>query len=110
PDDYLMKPITTMMLQQRMTRLLVQREVLRPAYVALERGDIGSAMDCLIDLSIAENRYSIMAQKLLGELFIEHGELQKAEKLYTRALEIRSLDWARLGLAKVRQIRGDLET
>lgn len=110
PDDYLMKPITAMMLQQRMMRLLIQREVLKPAYDALDRGDIATATDRLIDLSVADNRYSVMAQKLLGQLFIEQGELQKAEKLYTRALEIRPLDWARLGLAKVRQIRGDLET
>lgn len=110
PDDYLMKPITALMLQQRMTRLLVQREVLRSSYDALDRGDTSTAMDALVDLSIADNRYSVIAQKLLGELFIDQGELQKAEKLYTRALEIRPLDWARLGLAKVKQIRGDLET
>lgn len=110
PDDYLMKPITAMMLQQRMMRLLVQREVLKPAYEALDRCDLASASDCLIDLSLADNRYSVMAQKLLGQVFIELGELQKAEKLYTRALEARPLDWARLGLAKVKQIRGDLET
>ncbi|MFT5083881.1 MAG: CheY-like chemotaxis protein, partial [Lentisphaeria bacterium] len=95
PDDYLMKPITGLMLQQRMARLLVQREVLKASYNALDAGDVGKAMDLLIDLSIAENRYSTTAQKILGELFIKQNELQKAEKLYTRALEVRPLDWAR---------------
>ncbi|MFT5084761.1 MAG: tetratricopeptide (TPR) repeat protein, partial [Lentisphaeria bacterium] len=56
------------------------------------------------------NRYSTTAQKILGELFIKQNELQKAEKLYTRALEVRPLDWARLGLAKVKQLKGDLDT
>jgi len=110
PDDYLMKPITAMMLEQRMKRLLLQREVLKPVYQAFARDEMRAATDYLIDLSISENRYSSVAQKMLGELFIHEGELQKAEKLYTRALEVRPLDWARLGLARVKQLRGDLDT
>lgn len=109
PDDYLMKPITGMMLQQRMQRLLLQKEVLRPVYTAMAKNDRQSATELLIDLSIAEDRYSGVAQKMLGELFLSQGELQKAEKLYTRALETRQLDWARLGLARVKHLRGELE-
>ncbi len=110
PDDYLMKPITGMMLEQRMGRLLTQKSVLRPVYVALASGDVESATDQLIDLSLAEDRHSVAAQKLLGQLFIQQGELQKAEKLYTRALEVRQVDWARLGLAYVKQLKGEFQT
>lgn len=110
PDDYLMKPITGLMLEQRMYRLLTQKDVLRPVFSALKKGEVQIATDILIDLSIAEDRYSTAAQKLLGDLFIRQGELQKAEKLYTHALEIRQVDWARLGLAKVKQLKGDLDT
>ncbi len=110
PDDYLMKPVTGLMLQQRMHRLLAQKDTLRPVYNALKAGDLQIATDILIDLSIAEDRYSLAAQKMLGELFITKGELQKAEKLYTKALESRSIDWARLGLAKVKHLKGDLDT
>ncbi len=110
PDDYLMKPITGLMLEQRMFRLLTQKEVLRPVFSAFKKGEVQIATDMLIDLSIAEDRHSTAAQKLLGDLFIRQGELQKAEKLYTHALEIRQVDWARLGLAKVKQLKGDLDT
>jgi len=109
PDDYLMKPITAKMLQQRVERLLRQRDVLSPAYKAMDKQDYGAAMDVLIDLSLAEDRYSTTAQKLLGTLFLSQNELDKAERLYTKALEVRQLDWARLGLAKVKQARGDLD-
>lgn len=109
PDDYLMKPITAKMLEQRMERLLRQRDVLSPAYKALESHDFNTATDMLIDLSLAEDRYSTHAQKLLGSVFLHTGELDKAERLYTRALEIRQLDWARLGLAKVKLARGELD-
>jgi len=109
PDDYLMKPLTAKMLQQRMERLLVQRAILGPAYKALDEHDYATATDILVDLSLAEDRHSTMAQKLLGTVFVKQGELDKAERLYTRALEIRQLDWARLGLAKVKQLRGELD-
>ncbi len=109
PDDYLMKPITGKMLQQRMERLLVQRAVLSKAYRALDEHDFSTAQDVLVDLSLAEDRYSTTAQKLLGNVFLQQKELDKAERLYTKALEVRQLDWARLGLAKVKQLRGELD-
>ncbi len=109
PDDYLMKPINTKTLSQRMTRLLAQRKVFSPVYKALDKGDVSTAIDLLIDISLEENRNALAAQKMLGELFIEQGMLDNAEKLYTKALEVRQLDWARLGLAKVKQAKGELE-
>ncbi len=109
PDDYLTKPITGMMLQKRMERLLAQKTVLKPVFKALSQKDNGAAMELLTEMSLSESRYSSIAQKMLGELFIEQGEYQKAEKLYTRALEARQVDWARLGLAKVKSLKGELE-
>lgn len=109
PDDYLMKPITAKMLETRLDRLLAQRLSLEKVYQALERGDKHSAMDLLIDLSVAEDRYSLGAQKMLGELFLELKEYRKAEKLYKSVLEVRELDWARLGLAKTKHLQEDFE-
>jgi len=110
PDDYLMKPINARMQQQRMARLLRQRHALQGVYAALDGGDPHRAMALLIDLSLNDNRHTRAAQKILGELFIAEGELNKAEKLYTKALEVRTVDWARLGLARVKQLKGELET
>ncbi|WNO07722.1 response regulator [Teredinibacter sp. KSP-S5-2] len=109
PDDYLMKPITARSLQQRMDRLLRLKRVMKPVYQALEQSNVYGAMDRLTEMSLAEDRYSLYAQKMLGELFIREGQLDKAERLYTRALEVRQVDWARLGLARVKQLKGDLD-
>lgn len=106
PDDYLMKPITTKMLYNRLGRLLQQRAALEPVYRALDKGDQHTAMDVLVDLSIAEDRNSTVAQKLLGEMFLANNQYNKAEKLYMRVLEVRELDWARLGLAKAKHLQG----
>ncbi len=109
PDDYMMKPINSNMLGKRLARLLKQREALKPIYSALCKGNTPVAVDLLIDLSLSESRFAVPAQKMLGEQFIAMGELDKAERVYTKALEARPLDWARLGLAKVKQLRGELD-
>ncbi len=107
PDDYLAKPVTAKVLQQRLDRLFAQRQVLLPVYKALDHGDINRAVFLLTEMSIANTRHSIAAQKALGRLFIEQGELDKAERVFSLALQNRPLDWARLGLARVKALRGD---
>jgi CheY-like chemotaxis protein len=109
PDDYLAKPINAHMLDRRIGRLLDQRDVLRPAYKALENSDPDLAMSILTKIALAKGKASLGAQKFLGELFIEHDELNKAEKLYLNVLENKPLDWAKLGLAYVQQARGNYE-
>ncbi|HEY7772454.1 MAG TPA: response regulator [Marinagarivorans sp.] len=109
PDDYLAKPINTQMLEKRIGRLLEVREAMRPAYRALDQNDAERAIAILTRLSLGGGRIALPAQKFLGELFIESGELTKAEKLYQKVLENKPLEWARLGLAYVSQARGRLE-
>ena len=107
PDDYLAKPITAKLLEQRLLRLLYQRQALLPAMNALEKDDRQKAVSLLTDLSMANDRNAVAAQKLLGELFLEQGELDKAERLYNMVLQVRAVDWARLGLARIQQLRGE---
>lgn len=109
PDDYLAKPINMMMLERRIGRLLDYRDIMKPAYKAIDAEDPERAMSILTKIAMDGGKASLPAQKLLGELFIEYGELAKAEKLYTKVLETRPLDWARLGLAHVLQEQGELE-
>ncbi len=108
PDDYLMKPVTAQMLEQRVTRLLRRRHAMSGVYSALDMDDRRRAMAFLIDLSATDNRHARVAQKMLGEVFIAEGELHKAERLYTKVLELYPVDWARLGLARVKHLQGEL--
>ncbi len=109
PDDYLMKPISARMLERRVARLLWQRQVLADVYMALEVEDRRRAMALLLKLAMTDNRHTRIVQKMLGETLIAEGELCKAEKLYTSVLEMRLVDWARLGLARVKHLKGDFE-
>lgn len=109
PDDYMTKPLTAKMLETRLDRMLVQRQTLSGVYEAMERGQQGRAIDLLTDISVTQGRCALVAQKLLGDLFILENELKRAESLYAHALQVRQLDWARLGLARVKQLHGELE-
>ncbi|GLS26101.1 tetratricopeptide repeat-containing response regulator [Marinibactrum halimedae] len=110
PDAYLSKPITARALQQRLDRVLSQRDQLQEVYKALDNGDVDTAIhDCYEKIN-SGHRLSGFCQKILGELLLEVNQLDEAEALYRSVLEIRSLDWAQLGMAKVQQLKGDLET
>ncbi len=108
PDDYLTKPITPQVLEQRLSRLLAQRVALEPIYQALK----GLNIDAAIELCRREigggKRYGNHCQKLLGRLLLANERYSDAEQLFSEILDIRQLDWAMLGMAKIRKAQGDL--
>lgn len=109
PDDYMTKPLTAKMLETRLHRMLVQRQALSGVFEAMENGRQERAIELLAGISATQGRNALVAQKLLGDMFILKNELQRAEQLYSHALQTRQLDWARLGLAKVKQLQGELD-
>lgn len=108
PDDYLMKPLNLKVLEQRMTRLVHQRDALLPAYRLLDGGKPEAAIAALEAIVREPGRHAIVAQKLLGQLYLESERWDDAEKLYRSNMENRQLDWAQLGVAKVALARGQL--
>jgi CheY-like chemotaxis protein len=110
PDAYLAKPITGKTLRQRLDRLLSQRDALAPVHECLDRGDTASAMHMAKTMITNNSRYASACQKVLGDLLLEDNQLEEAEALFKQVLEVRTLDWAQVGLAKVKQRQGDLQT
>lgn len=108
PDDYLMKPLNLKVLEQRMNRLVQQRDALLPVYRLLEREETEVAIAELEDIIRQPGRHAVVAQKLLGQLYLESGRWDDAEKLYRSNTENRQLDWAQLGVAKVALARNEL--
>ncbi len=110
PDAYLTKPITARTLEQRLDRLLVQREIMSDVFAALGQGDLDGAIEACENSLSEGGRAAVACQKLLGELYLQGEYWDKAERLYTRVLEARNLDWAEVGLANVRLAQGDYAT
>lgn len=109
PDDYLMKPLNLRVLEQRITRLVAQREVLLPASNLLDQGAVDDAIASLESVVQQPGRHLHVAQKLLGEQYLAVGDWQKAERLYATVSGNRKLDWVMLGRAKVEELKGDNE-
>jgi CheY-like chemotaxis protein len=110
PDAYLTKPITAKSLLQRVDRLLLQRDAMLDVKQAMENGSLAEAIDLCQEKIASASRYTAQCQKLLGQLYLESEQYSLAERVYTDALEVRPLDWAKVGLAKVKRLQGDLVT
>ena len=107
PDAYLAKPITGKVLKQRLDRLLRQRDELIPIFVALNEQRVDDAAEMLKQKIVTGSRVSGICQKRLGELYLQTGQFDLAEDVYRQALETRTLDWAKVGMAKVRYAMGN---
>lgn len=100
PDAYLAKPLTPKALDQRIARLFEQRHELKPVISAQKAGDIDLAIHEANRLLNAGIRHSNACQKLLGQLYLEKGDVASAKKLYSAVLAQRELEWAQLGMIK----------
>lgn len=109
PDAYLTKPITAKTLQQRLDRLLAERDEKSVIHKLWASGDKqGAIEECKRKIS-GQSRYAASCQKLLAQLYIETDQIDLAETIYRQVLEVRQLEWAQLGLAHVKQLQGELD-
>lgn len=109
PDDYLTKPLNLKVLEQRLGRLIQQRDALLSVNLALEKHDQAAAIAELEEITSQPGRHTVLAQKLLGQLYLDAERWSEAQQLYQNNLGKRHLDWAQLGAAKVALARGQLD-
>ena len=110
PDAYLTKPITAKVIQQRLRRLLGRRTTMLDIYASMQTGEVDKTIQLLTREIQQDSRYSMDCQKLLAEVYCDQKAFDKAEQVYRSVLEIRALDWAQVGLAKVKIEQGDCIT
>jgi len=108
PDDYLTKPITSRSLQRRLERLMMRSVRLGPIHEAMEQGRFEEAIALCRKEIKGGSRYAPQCQKLLAQLYLDAGKPEASEALYRQMLEQRPLDWAMLGMAKVKYAQKDL--
>ena len=109
PDAYLTKPVTAKVIQQRLKRLLNKRNELLHIYENLADGRTKEGIRLLKKMIASNSRHSIHCQKLLAELYIQNQQFAEAEAIYHIILEMGALDWAQVGLAKLKIMSGEPE-
>ncbi len=108
PDEYLTKPITQSILQNRLDRILTRKETLRPMYAAMDAGDFSKALIACDQALPAHPEYRPLLIKTKAYLYQQVGDLASARALYEAALKHRPVQWARFGLARVLVQAGEL--
>lgn len=109
PDAYLTKPITAKTLQQRLDRLLAERDEMSVIHKLSAGGDKLAAIEQCLQKISAQSRYAASCQKLLAQFYLDTDQIDMAENIYRQVLEVRPLEWAQLGLAHVKQRQGELD-
>ena len=100
PTDYILKPFTADTLLERIARAVDKRVVFLPVYQLMEQGNLRDAIDACVAGEVSERRYVIDFMRLRAELHVILGEADQAEPLYQKLFELKTVAWARLGLAK----------
>ncbi len=109
PDAYITKPLTKAVLQERLDRLIEQREALKPINQAIDDENIDRAI-LELDKEIKSNsRYILWCFRTLANLYYHRGEYELARKIYQNVLSKRDIGWARLGLGRVRAATGEVD-
>ncbi|WP_020408571.1 tetratricopeptide repeat-containing response regulator [Hahella ganghwensis] len=101
PDGYITKPITQSLLENRLDRLVDQKETLQDVYRAMDQEDFTKAISLCNQHLKNNSKYRSLILKLQASLFFISGDYAHAKKLYEDIIAKRPLDWARLGLGKV---------
>lgn len=108
PDDYLIKPFTSMTLQTRLERIIDKKEALRPVYKHLgERGDKQKALAECDALLAQASRYAFDVLRIKGDLLLDAKRNDEALALYRSVLDQRATPWASVGEARALAANGD---
>ncbi len=108
-DDFLSKPLNATMLEKRIGRLLSLKKTFKPVFAALNNSEFETAIAQLEVLAEPGQRFGSLANKLLGETLLQVRRVDEAEAHYRQQLESGSSEWARLGLAFIYQMRGEID-
>lgn len=101
PDDYLMKPFSLNVLQQRMVRAFIKRNTLLPLHQLILKAEYAAAIPVCLGLIDANPRYQNYCLNMLAQLYYNTQQYPQAEKLLKASLKQQNSSWAQVQLARV---------
>ncbi|MCX7627082.1 MAG: response regulator [Methylophilaceae bacterium] len=108
-DDYLLKPFTAEDFNIRLESLLERCDVFEEVDLAYDRKDWAKALEACDRIIAKKDKYFLYASKIRGALLLKLNRPQEAAVHYQEILAIKSLPWAKLGLAKAHAMMGDMQ-
>ena len=109
PDDYLLKPFTADALKSRIDRLLDKKQRLARIDKLQDQGRWQEMIAACDEIIAARDKYLLDAMRIKGNALLMTNRFDEAIEFYRRALQMRSMPWAKLGLAKAYQGSGQPE-
>ncbi|CUA83479.1 Response regulator receiver domain [Gulbenkiania indica] len=100
PDDYLLKPFTGEVLAGRLERAIRRREAFRAVDEAIMRHEYLAAIDTCSRKIAEKGEFALDFMKLKGSLALRIGDYDTARTLYMSVLRLKTVPWAKMGLAK----------
>ncbi|MEF8707348.1 MAG: tetratricopeptide repeat protein [Candidatus Accumulibacter propinquus] len=107
PDDYLLKPFTADTLKSRIDRLLEKKTRLLEVDKLQDQGRWQEIIPVCDEIIAARDKYLVDAMRIKGNALIMTKRFDQAIAFYQQALQMRSMPWAKLGLAKAYQGNGE---
>lgn len=109
PDDYFLKPFTAAQFNARLQRMLDKQDELKAVSAATDRKDWQAVIRACDEVLARSGKHSFEALKIKGSAWLKLGRAEQAEALYRQVIEARPLPWARHGLARALELRGEAE-
>ncbi|MCU6433951.1 tetratricopeptide repeat protein [Undibacterium sp. Jales W-56] len=109
PSDYLLKPFTADTLLERVVKAMEKRKAFVEVFSLMEQGALTEAINACHHGERDFPRYLVDFMRIRAELHVILGEAAEAEELYTALYEMKTVAWARLGLAKTLFMQGRYE-
>lgn len=109
PDDYLLKPFTANTLQAHLERLLEKKARLAKVDALQDQKQWAEVVKACDEIIASKDRYLVDAMRIRGNALIASGRNTEAAEFYNQALAMRSMPWAKLGLARAQFAQTDIE-
>ena len=106
PDDYLVKPITEAMLQNRLLRLIKRRSDYAAIEQALKENDYTRAIELCNAVMASDRATETELTRRKAEIYLHLKDYPHARATYEKQMGVREVSWASTGLAKVAMLEG----
>ncbi len=110
PDEYLIKPITRQVLEDRLEPIVARKMIMADIERAVRDGDLSKAVAMAGAQIQAQPQHALDLLRVRAELLLRLGQFEAAGESFEAAGRIRETFWVKLGRGQVRYYAGDYLT